>query len=379
MPNRPTDHANLDLEALHRDVAFGQAGGMVIWQPRILEWYELRQRTGQGLPAPYTGMSRLDLYRALGCSDRLYDYNDCFECAEDERVEVTQRDLDETDYEITWRTPIGSHSAVYRRSPHTDWHMPVKWPIADEDDMGVAMWRLERMRYRFDPHEYEAMRVRFRGLGAPTIFICRTTIQHLLVSEMGPEATFRMLRRDRGRCEAYFTALTRSQNRLLDLIEASPIEIINYGDNIHATVLSPKLFERYILPVYQTRGSRLRAAGKFVHAHFDGDVKPLLPYLEDTGLSGIEAITPKPQGDVTLEETKAALGDMFLLDGIPAVYFDATYSVETLLDCARRCIDLFAPNLILGISDEMSATGEIERIRLVGEVVDAYNASLSEG
>ena len=84
---------------------------------------------------------------------------------------------------------------------------------------------------------------------------------------------------------------------------------------------------------------------------------------------------------MTLEEVKAALGDdIFLLDGIPAIFFDKTFSVETLLSCAERVIELFAPKLILGISDEISSTGDLERVRLVGEVVDTYNARFeSEG
>ncbi|MCK4601450.1 MAG: hypothetical protein KAU28_03220, partial [Phycisphaerae bacterium] len=91
---------------------------------------------------------------------------------------------------------------------------------------------------------------------------------------------------------------------------------------------------------------------------------------------GIEAITPQPQGDVTLEEVKEALGEMWLIDGIPAIYFDQTFSEQTLIDCAKKCIDLFAPQLVLGISDEISSTGDIERIGLVGQVVDDYNASI---
>ena len=43
----------------------------------------------------------------------------------------------------------------------------------------------------------------------------------------------------------------------------------------------------------------------------------------------------------------------------------------------RGILDLFAPNLILGISDEISSTGDIERIRLVGKIVDEYNRNLS--
>ena len=86
-------------------------------------------------------------------------------------------------------------------------------------------------------------------------------------------------------------------------------------------------------------------------------------------------MTPQPQGDVTLDEVKDALGDtMFLLDGIPAVYFDDTFSVDVLVDCVHRLIELFAPKLILGISDEISSTGDLDRIKVVGEIVDEYNA-----
>jgi len=130
------------------------------------------------------------------------------------------------------------------------------------------------------------------------------------------------------------------------------------------------------LPVYQRRCELLHSAGKFVHAHWDGDCKPLLPYAKETGMDGIEAITPIPQGDVTLEEAKDALGDMFLIDGIPAIYFDKTFSEETLIEFTKKCIEIFAPNLILGISDEISSDGDIERIRLVGQVVDDHNAEV---
>ena len=135
---------------------------------------------------------------------------------------------------------------------------------------------------------------------------------------------------------------------------------------IHAGTLSPPLFEQYHLPTCRHRCERLHAAGKFVHSHWDGDCGPLLRYARDTGLDGIEAITPKPQGDVTLEEVKEALGDdLFLLDGIPAVYFDETFSIQTLVECVQTLIELFAPKLVLGISDEISSTGDIERIRAV--------------
>ena len=176
--------------------------------------------------------------------------------------------------------------------------------------------------------------------------------------------------------EEYFTALRECHFRLIDVINKSPIDIINFGDNVHAGTLSPQLFEKYVLPEYKMRCERLHRAGKFVTAHFDGDNASLMKYYQETGLDGIEAITPKPQGDVDLHEVKKYLGDMFLVDGIPAVYFDKEFSEETLVACVHEILELFAPNLILGISDEISSTGDIERIRLVGKIVDEYNRRL---
>ena len=105
-------------------------------------------------------------------------------------------------------------------------------------------------------------------------------------------------------------------------------------------------------------------------------LESLAAQMKQAGLDGIEAITPKPQGDVTLEEVKEALGDQVdLVDGIAAILFDETYPLEMLKEQTEKVIDLFAGHLILGISDEMSSTGNIDRIKYVGEIVDKHNLS----
>ncbi|GAG52022.1 unnamed protein product, partial [marine sediment metagenome] len=108
--------------------------------------------------------------------------------------------------------------------------------------------------------------------------------------------------------------------------------------------------------------------------HMDGGLKPLLPYINDSGFDAIEAATPLPQGDVTLEELREAMGDTILLDGIPAILFLPQYSYQELGEFAKKLIDLFSPNLILGISDEISPVGDIERVRFVSKVVEDYSA-----
>ena len=292
-------------------------------------------------------------------------------------MRVTDRALSETDTEIRIDTPVGTQIAVSRASRNSPHPITVKWEVEAPEELRVATWREENATWAWDQAQYDAWQAKVGDLGAPTIFMPRMNVQCLYIEKMGVEnAVYAMFERA-AEVEAFFRALEGCHDRLIDVINTSPIEIVNFGENIHAGTLSPDLFLRYHLPACQRRCERLHAAGKFVTSHWDGDTRPLLPYAKETGLDGIEAITPQPQGDVTLEATREALGDeMFLLDGIPAIYFDDITPVETLVETTERLIDLFAPNLVLGISDEISSTGDIERLRVVAEVVDRYHASL---
>jgi hypothetical protein len=366
-----------DFPSLHRQVLFGKDNRKIIWQPRIICWYTDKVWAGIPLPAPYTGMTIPEIYRSLDCSNRLYDFNECFRRIEPPGVYRTERKLDEIHTEITIHTPVGDQIAVNRRSSNNWYNIEEKWEVETEEELKVAAWREENTAWEWDQARYEALMQEMGDLGAPTMFMPRMNVQSLYIEKMGIEKGILAIYEWPDTAEAYFRALEECHDRLIDVINASPIDIINYGENIHSSTLSPKLFRKYHLPACQRRNERLHAAGKWTCSHWDGDCKPLLPYAKETGLDGIEAITPLPQGDVTLEEVKQGLGDeVFLMDGIPAVYFDETFPLQTLVDCVHRLIELFAPRLVLGISDEMSSTGDLERVRVVGQIVDDYNASV---
>jgi hypothetical protein len=370
--------SSLSHPELHRQVVFGESGGRIIWQPRIGCWFEDKMFSGEGLPAPYTGMSAYEVFRSLGCSARLYEFNSCFRRVEHPAVRVTHRERNETDTETLVETPVGRQLAVHRRSRNSPHAITLKWEVESPEELKVATWREENATWEWDQEQFDAHMRACGDLGAPTMFLPRMNVQCLYIEKMGVEKGVYAMFEQPEEIETFFRALEECQDRLIDVINASPVEIINFGENVHAGTLSPDLFLRYHLPACQRRCERLHAAGKFVCSHWDGDTGPLLPYARETGLDGIEAITPQPQGDVTLEEIKEALGDeLFLLDGIPAIYFDDTYSVDTLVACTERLIELFAPRLVLGISDEISSTGDIEKLRVVGEIVDGYNRRVS--
>ena len=87
--------------------------------------------------------------------------------------------------------------------------------------------------------------------------------------------------------------------------------------------------------------THLRKAGIYTHIHIDGYCHSLLKYLKDFAFDGYEALTPRPQGDVSLEQIKDHIGNQVLLDGIPAVMFLPTFSREELMQTTEKIVDSF--------------------------------------
>lgn len=365
-----------DYWKLHEDVVFGRANGKIIWQPRMDCWIDDKIFEKGELPGRYKGMKKSDIYRDLGCSARIYEYNGCFYRKWDERVKNYQKDLGNRRTANIIETPVGSVTQIIERTESTWAGKIAKEWVTEEEDLKVWAWIEETSEWGWNQEHFDRTKAEWGRLGAPCIFMPRVSMQNLYIDLMGVEQAIYAIYDYPDTIKGYFKALRESHLRLIDVINQSPINIINFGDNIHSGTLSPALFEEYVLEEYQIRCRKLHEAGKFVYSHFDGDNRGLTKYYHQTGLDGVEAITPVPQGDITLEEAKEGLGDMVMVDGIPAIYFDETYDVEVLKETTHKIIELFAPHLVLGISDEISSTGDIERIRIVGEIVDQYNAKI---
>jgi len=344
----------------------------IVYQPRIEHWFWTHQREGT-LPERYKDMSDIELYDDIGCSCRSYHFfNSCLKAIDDSSVKVEDEWHGDVQV-IRHVTPVG---AVETRNRYTSlaWHTD-KYPVETPDDARVMEYILQGRGYEFD-HDLFAQNDALLGdRSAPMMYIFRVNLLRLYIEIMGIENTMYALADDLPLVERLIAAINKSDDGLLRVVAESPVPIINFGDNVDQHMVTPGLFERYVLPEYQRRIRVFKAAGKFTNAHWDGSIKHLLPYARQTGLDGIEALTPIPQGDVTIQEIKDALGDMVVLDGIPMTWFLPHEKNEDLERVTREIIETFSPNLILGISDEISPVCDIEKVRLVAEIVKEYQVS----
>ncbi len=362
----------MNLLELNRDILHKRANGKTIWQPRIECWYADRMFRKEDLPGKYKGCDHKQLYEKLGCSDRLYMFNSCFGGHFDETIKVQGFDRGNLTYETVIETPVGKVNQISRGNTSNGGWMPIKWYIEDEDDLKVFI----HTTYTYSQEQYDNLYKEYSHLGLPVIFAPRTNIQKLIIELCGVETTYYLLADCPDLVEAYFDALSKSYEGYFKLVAESPFEWVNYGDNLHCKVTSPEFFKKYILPEYEKRRDILHPAGKILYSHFDGDFKDYIPYMKDgCFLDGFEALTPLPQGDVTLEEMKEAVGDeRFLIDGIAAVLFSDSQPIELLIDQTKRVLEMFEGHLILGISDELSSDGNIERVELVRDMVEEFNS-----
>lgn len=342
----------------------GEDPGGVVWQPRLEFWFRVNQKRGT-LPERYRDATLLDLYDDIGASVRYF--------TNPLRIRYTNVKVRDERCEKRliryWQTPIGELREVLHYDEYELSAYHEEFRIKHPEDFRILEYILEDAEYWFDMDAYERDVERVGERGVPQFFYRRSPLQALIIEHAGFETTIYALADYPHIVEHYMDVAKRSDDRMYEVLLNSPVPILNFGENIDAHLDSPPLFRQYLLPYYQMRTEQIHRAGKFCHIHIDGAMKQLLPLLKECEWDGIEAATPMPQGDVTLEELKDAMGNMVLLDGIPAVYFLPHYPEEELIACVKRIVELFYPRLILGISDEIPPDGEIERVRLVSEVV----------
>ena len=344
----------------------------VLWQPRLETW--IRHHTDRGtLPERYRGMGNLEIYDALRCSIR-YAASAGIERYET-REDLVRVEEQHSDYSVSRvRTPLGEITTVYqdiwedgRRVNHRIVDYPVKTPQA----LRVATYLVGRQRFRAHPEVFQAAAHIVGERAEPTLFLSSSGFTDLIKIWCGLVDTFYLLHDHPAEVEAYLEACDRRDDRLLDAALQLPCRIYNLGDHATNEFTPPPILRKYLMPRWQRISDRLHAEGRFVHTHWDGNSRLMLPYLKETRLDGVEALTPEPMGDMTLEQIKAAVGDrLVVLDLIPAIDFLSYRPLREVLDFTRKIIDLFAPRLILGVSDEISEVGEIERIEAITELVD---------
>ncbi len=100
--------------------------------------------------------------------------------------------------------------------------------------------------------------------------------------------------------------------------------------------------------------------------------KGLLPKLAEVGFDAIEAITPKPAGDLEIEEIRptSRSSTIILWGGVPGVMFSPPYTWEDMKAHVARVLRSWRGQpFILGVADQVPPDGDIDFCRRIADLI----------
>jgi len=327
----------------------------------------------ESVPREYIGKKIKEIYKDINASIRYPEETFGIPLFHEIRkinhqIEIKRKRLSSKTHLIKIITPVGEVSQVEKDTRIID------FPVKKIDDLKVIKYIEDQTDFKFSNVMYEKSKKEMEGFGIPISYYFRSPYMKCVLSYLGFERTIIFLRKYKRQMENFFHHIeTIDLEKYKRVITKCPLKMINFGENIDQNLSSPPYFEKYLLDYYEIRLKLLHDAKKFAFIHIDGSFKHLLPYLSTMSFDGYEALTPPPQGDVPLEDIARALGDSgkILVDGIPATLFLREFEESKLIDMTKKILDLFSPNLILGISDEL-CIGDGRRLKTVSKIVEKF-------
>jgi len=279
---------------------------------------------------------------------------------------------------FTWtlRTPIGElrEIRVYNESSFS-WDI-VKRMIESPVDLPIIRYAMERKSFvpRFDRYS------KIAGIcgvwGVPFAHgIPYSGLGFFMSRFMGVENTVYALADEPVEMAKTIALINEVNLTGIDLICESPAEVVLLSDNFSSDLQPPRLFNEFTASYVVKAAEKLHDAGKYLALHLDGRARGLLACFTGSGVDLVDALTPKPTGDMTPAEIRDEAGpDIVLSGGVSPVYWLPERSDREFVTHVREWLDLrrISPRLVMSDGDQVPPGTSIERIRLMREIIDEY-------
>ena len=386
-------------------VLAGEQPDRIPFIDRLEVWYDARTRTGT-LPEEFRDLTLTEIHRAVGMGQLEFvrpvgfrlrgvelrvTFNGESYFTEHEPVvfhypgfrDIVQRDKPGlTRFELV--TPVGTVAGEEQmlqetidcgEEPYLREHL-----IKEDDDFRVAHWILDHMELvpRFE--EFRELDAGFGEVGFAIAGIQQIPFQQVLLEYLGEMSTFYALYDNP---KAVKALIDHAHERLLDTLDCLAdldTPYVELLDNLTAHMANPKLFREWCLPHYQQYAEILHGQGKRMGSHTDGDLKPLLDLIAESGLDVCESFSPAPLSSTTFDEVWDAWGGRewpIVWGVIPSPLLEARVPEQELHAFVEHVLERVGDGrVILGVSDMVMGHNEIDRVRWIADRVEEHERGL---
>ena len=293
-------------------------------------------------------------------------------------------------YRTTIHTPAGDATAILEMTDamrRDGMSIPFvkKRPIESPADFEAVAQVFEHLEVVRTPASYAAFHARIgeHGLAVAQGPIAAAPVHFVLHDLMNMEAFFYLYMDDAAAIHRFADRLRPFFDAALDALLGCEAELVWWGANYDQQVTWPAFFRDEIAPWLRTIGDRVRAGGKRLATHADGENHQLLPLFPGCRLDVAESVCTEPMTSDSLADLRAGMGDRTTIwGGIPSVALlhdsmtDAQF--EAHLDKVFEALGS-GERLILGVSDNVPPDVDLDRLNRITRRVEAFGPVVPSG
>ena len=349
----------------------GQRPDVLPWFADLGYWRAAHQSIGD-LPEEYQGdEGYVKLHRDTHAGMYLGFTGAYRGVAGAENVKITQR-TEGREIITRTETPVGEMEGRQVHLPHAQTTAWTRYPVETPEHLRIVRYLYEAAQFAPD---YEAW---LRGdqltgdQGVHIMAIGRGGISSLLAEWAGVTNLSYLLADAREEVDRTVAVMLEHNARIVDILCEGPGPLVEFCDNLTGEVVT-KLFRDYQFDFYTDQIRKLHAAGKKTLSHVDGTLKGVLPLMAATGLDAAESVTPKPCGDVAVEDLRELAGpDLILVGGMPGAIFAPPF---TAADIRRQVESVYEHHweygrFVLAAADQIPPNADMELVRMVGDLCE---------
>lgn len=342
------------------------------WAGDLAYWVFAEVYDGRLSKDCYFGKELLKVYEELGVGYYLQGFHPFTTHYEGVDIKIEEAGNTTTTKYIT---PKGTLTEVWQFSPSTYSNAPKEFMVKSADDFAALQYLYEHTYYEPDNSRLEILQNCIDDQGIILCYTPRSPLMELIVQKAGVENTIYALDEDEDGFLELFTSMMRKTVEASEITIASACDCVMVGENLSSEVVGKHYYQEYVEDFHRFITKQIHDAGKYSFIHMDGTLKGLLGEVCRTGFDVIEALTPAPVGDVTVEEIVDLMPeDVIFWGGIPGGFFTDIISDAQFDDFVKEVLEVLCtrPNSVLGVADQVIPGSLPKRIRRVAELVEAY-------
>ncbi|MEI8195187.1 MAG: uroporphyrinogen decarboxylase family protein [Phycisphaerae bacterium] len=352
----------------------GQRPDVMAWFGDLTYWYDAHQKIGD-IPERWRGPNGLhEMHRELNIGEYIPG---CAPCDTIEgsgvRCEVIERDGRRV---TQWHTPVGMVQEVQEYSATSFSWGYTEHAIKEARDLRVIRYIFENRQYVPRPEYYLQLDAAYRayGFGPAHYGTPATPISELNKHWIGVMELTYLLMDAPEEMEATLAAIAAAHDKVYRIVAAGPQSYVMICENLSGITMG-SYFADYIAPHLRRWNGWLHERGHRVLLHNDGTLRGTLEGLAGAGVDCVDSVVPKPVGDAGIDELRPLAGDqIILLGGLPGAMFAPPFTAADIERQVREIIRLHKAGgrFMFGVADQVPPNGDLELVRLVGELVEQY-------